>query len=182
MPEKYFKISDLQKWTNIFIAIRAPFMSIWSLRAPLLSNQRLLDAICAQMLQSFRKFPEVLLGFCGISPGLCQIKTFVGAIAAPAPRLSCNNLQKSLWQVEQQNKEHLLHAGYHLWGTAPFELGHGMQLCGVTCIIGLIAECVERLSLKIVNSFYQWITQNKFWSRDWETEGPKHRLHYPFEW
>jgi len=25
-------------------------------------------------------------------------------------------LQKSLWQVEQQNKEHLLHAGYHLWG------------------------------------------------------------------
>jgi len=31
----------------------APFMSIWSLRAPLFSNQRLLDAICAQMLQSF---------------------------------------------------------------------------------------------------------------------------------
>jgi len=87
MPEKYFKISDLQKRTNLFIPIRASFMSIWSLRTPLFSNQSMLDAICAQMLQSFRKFPEILPGFYGISPGFCQIKTFGGAIAAPAPRL-----------------------------------------------------------------------------------------------
>jgi len=87
MPEKYFKISDLQKRTNLFIPIWAHFMSIWSLRAPLFSNQKLLDAICAQMLQSFRKFPEILPGFYGISRGFCQIKTFGGAIAAPAPRL-----------------------------------------------------------------------------------------------
>jgi len=87
MPEKYFNISDLQKRTNLFIPIRGHFMRIWSLRAPLFSNQRLLDAFCAQLLHSFRKFPEILPGFYGISPGFCQIKTFVGAIAAPAPRL-----------------------------------------------------------------------------------------------
>jgi len=34
-------------------------------------------------------------------------------------------------------------------------IGYGMQLCGVTCVIGLIAECVKELGLKIVNSFYQ---------------------------
>jgi len=60
-----------------------------SIRAPLFSNQSMLDAIFAQIFREFQKVLRDFRGFfpdfMGFLPDFHQIKTFGGAVAPPVP-------------------------------------------------------------------------------------------------